>query len=275
MNIQILKIYPYPKPQDFLGFFTIEKENYEPIIGLDIISMPTKQPRRVCFFYDSSKLNLKYNRLFTDKDLETFARINNELKSELLWFWKHDSFTLGMDIHALNRYYKIMYKIYFQVFSKIETKHKKEFDKEFKGYWEYELAIIKENKDINLKASDPILIECYWWSYWTQFINDGPWNLIHMDTEIDWIKNKIKKLKNRNKYIKRIKTSAKSFEKRIQTFGPCWFQGLDYSPKNSKGENMEFIGQFWTDDVGYYTSKLLYLFYCPKDNVSIQVYDYD
>ena len=254
-----------PVGEDVFAFSTTDKfKNYYPILSFRLSHINQDWKGWGTYTYGAETWIHRYDRLFLEDEWEMLQQFNENLKEDLIWFWSFKSWNLPSN--DLDRYYRIKYYL-----KRFDCNHEILFEKikndrnNFDKHWN-EFIADQKNWESNVQKWFRQNQHCIYWKYFTSE------NLEISHTSIFEIKDLFEQEKLRREQLRRKAVTGLEY---LEMAGePHWFQGHDMTPHAKDGHKFEFLGQIWSDYL-ISTSKLLYLFYDPEDNILIEKYDYD
>jgi hypothetical protein len=267
--------YPFPAAEDVFAFADGSKEEeYRPILSVHFSLIQREEDSWAPFCYgDGSWLN-RYDRLFSREEWKEFLTWPEEVRNELMDFWEMKNFHLDQfGKYELDFYYRMLYRIFFGY---LKPPAKGTFDRHlrrFRPVWERLRGILlspEMDPDISgWMGKNEYMV--YWHSFWAGFSGKIKLEELNTDMLIAFMKEK----RDREKERQENRNYALRHIEHVELGGsPGWFKGVDKSAELEPGHSRLFVGQFWSDYLGYGT-RLLYLFYNTEESRFDQFHDYD
>lgn len=262
--------FPFPCNEDVFAFPTAEKEGLKVLLSVDLRLVDTSWEGRGTFFHGEASWLHRCDRLFTEEEWEEFQGFPAHWQDTLRDFWGYRTADIPEDPSRRDRYYRVLYQLYYGIEGPVPEEEIKVQKEWLDPMWEDIAAELAQDGGPQAEWVRKEERRCYWDYFWMVFSGDYP------DFSAEDLREAYRRYREyEGNYHRQRRRAVRGLDSVHLGGDPSWFQGLDQTPQTADGKGMEFIGQFWTGDLGLPGSMLVYLFYDPAAGRFVQVYDYD
>lgn len=255
---------PLPDPYDIWAYPGKDKPDL-------YLAQKNDQGQWLAYFSTDGRYQLRYNRYFTKEEWVAFQGLDPQWQEELQFHWQFHSWEPPRDELDRRKYYSVAYRHRMGLTDYPSYDSISKNEPWIEEYWKTALDDMKEHHP----EEHPWLLEeasrLRWRFFWEAVSKHSDMNYCYLDLHRYYCEEH----QQHENWLSRARDVMANLDRVSRGGFPRWFQGHDMTPRNSKESPLDFVGQFWTDDLGFGPSKLVYLFFDPSEGLLEQVFDYD